>query len=339
MHLDAQEAERERNPRHPFRGEGALAPVTQPTKLITISTDRYDHRNYFSSKDWKLVHTLKIPPRKRRTFDTSELVASSRTKKYLDKFFPGGVYMHQKEAFKHHLAGRNVCMTTGTASGKSLPFYLCAIDHLAQNPSSCIIAMYPMKALGKEQEGRWRKALEDAGILAKVGRIDGQVPVAQRAEILRGSNVVIMTPDVVHAWLLSNLGDGTVLSFLKRLSLVVVDEVHNYTGVFGSNSAFLFRRMQHAMGMLGAAPRYVCASATIAEPLVHLEKLFGLDFVLVGAELDTSPKYGLDVHLVTPPKSSWRPLGRHVPRLTESCLALPPIQYRPSWRSSTRPVQ
>lgn len=75
MHLDAQEAERERNPQHPFRVEGTLAPVTQPTKLTTVSTDRYYHRNYFSSKDWKLVHTLKIPPRKRRTFATSECQA------------------------------------------------------------------------------------------------------------------------------------------------------------------------------------------------------------------------------------------------------------------------
>jgi DEAD/DEAH box helicase domain-containing protein len=286
--------------RRTSEGEARAAYPGVPVPVVFADAERYDSREYFSSKAWKLAGTLRVPSRKRRIFGTEDLDGSPTVRTYLERFFPGGVYLHQKEALQHHLAGRNVCLTTGTASGKSLPFYLCAIDRLARDPSCRIVAMYPMKALGKEQEGRWRRALEEAGLSAKVGRIDGQVPVAQRAEIMRRSSVVIITPDVVHAWLLSNLGDATVLSFLKRVSLVVVDEVHNYTGVFGSNSAFLFRRVQHAMGMLGAAPRYICASATISDPRRHLKKLFGLDFELVGAEMDTSPKHGVDVHLVTP---------------------------------------
>jgi DEAD/DEAH box helicase domain-containing protein len=58
------------------------------------------------------------------------------------------------------------------------------------------------------------------------------------------------------------------------------------------------------MGMLGTRARYVCASATISEPRSHLRKLFGLDFTLVRTEVDTSPKYEVDIHLATPPKTT-----------------------------------
>jgi DEAD/DEAH box helicase domain-containing protein len=277
-------------------------------KLAEISSEKPDvcagENDYFSTRGWRVAHTIRLPSRKPETLQVDDLPLSTPNRRYAEASFPEGVYLHQKEALREQLDGRNVCITTGTASGKSLVFYMSAIELLAQSPASRIVAIYPTKALGREQEGRWRSALEKAGVPSRIGRIDGQVPVSTRLEILQRSNVLIMTPDIVHAWLLSNLGNATVRSFLRRLSLMVVDEVHNYTGVFGSNAAFLFRRMQHAMGLLGASPSYVCASATIAEPAKHLRKLFGLDFTIVGPEHDTSPKHEIVVHFVAPPRQA-----------------------------------
>lgn len=123
-------------------------------------------------------------------------------------------------------------------SGKSLVFYTAGIDTIAKNSSSKIIAIYPLKALGREQENRWVKAIEKAGLKASVGRIDGDISVNKRKSILKNCQVVIMTPDIIHTWLLSNMDDRGIIRFLTSVKLLIVDEVHTYTGVFGSNSSF-----------------------------------------------------------------------------------------------------
>jgi DEAD/DEAH box helicase domain-containing protein len=128
--------------------------------------------------------------------------------------------------------------------------------------------------------------------------------MTMRRGVVARARVLIATPDIVHAWLLPNVGVPSIRRFFENLSLIVVDEIHTYAGVFGSNAAFLFRRLQHVMKELGSDAQYVCASATIAEPLRHLASLFGPQFSVVGQEFDTSPTHRVDVQLVEAPGSS-----------------------------------
>ncbi len=262
-------------------------------------------------------------PRAAELFGVDDLPLAPASRNFLARLYPKGIYRHQKEALRHALAGENVCLVTGTSSGKSLVFQAAAVNLLAHDPNARVMAIYPMKALGNEQRERWQIALESAGLAAPaptpalaqasratgslsaegpIGRIDGNVPPGFRLNILERSKVVVFTPDIIHAWLFSNLNQPIVIDFLRRVRLVVVDEVHAYTGVFGSNAAFLFRRLQHLIGLLGAKPAYIAASATIAHPEKHLDNLFGKNFALIGPELDTSPRFPLKVYLVDPPK-------------------------------------
>src|SRR5690606_20807314 len=94
--------------------------------------------------------------------------------------FEKGIYVHQHEGIQLFKEGRDLCLATTTASGKSLVFYVCGLELLAHRPNAKVLAVYPLKALGTEQEGRWREALNDAGIDARIGRIDGSVPVSNR---------------------------------------------------------------------------------------------------------------------------------------------------------------
>lgn len=251
---------------------------------------------------WELVHRLRLPGREAERFSAAHLPLRAAAQAYLQARYAGQVYRHQLLALQQVTAGADVCLTTGTASGKSMVFYTAGIELLARNPMARIAAIYPLKALAREQEQRWAEALAGAGLSERVGRIEGGVAVAERARILRQCRVVLFTPDVLHAWLLGTLGDGSVRTFLKHLRLVVVDEVHVYTGVFGSNAAYLFRRLQHAAHALsgGATLRFIAASATVAEPEHHLHQLFARPFCVVGSEADTSPSYPLDVLLVRP---------------------------------------
>ena len=63
---------------------------------------------------------------------------------------------------------------------------------------------------------------------------------------------------------------------LANLRLVVVDEAHAYHGVFGSHVALVLRRLRRLCTHYGAAPKFVCCSATIACPLEHMAELTGL---------------------------------------------------------------
>ncbi|MBE0699296.1 MAG: hypothetical protein IH586_20425, partial [Anaerolineaceae bacterium] len=48
-------------------------------------------------------------------------------------------------------------------------------------------------------------------------------------------------------------------------------------------------------------PGFIAASATIARPEQHLHSLFGRPFTLIGPEMDTSPRFPLQVFLADPP--------------------------------------
>lgn len=284
---------------HGYYLRTTTASTARPISLKPNSTNSVE--DVIRASGWNIVETLLSDGRNAQYFSIDDLPLSEPSRKFLHKIAPKGIYQHQKETIRQFLQGENVCMTTGTASGKSLSFQVAGIEQIVKDASAKIIAIYPMKALGREQTERWEKVLESAGLGAQVGVIDGNVPRGYRLDILRHSRIVVFTPDIIHAWLLSNLTEKTVRQFLRKVALIVVDEVHTYTGVFGSHSAFLFRRLQHLLKMLGAQPQYICASATIADPQKHLRNLFGLEFRLITKDSDTSPKYPLNIHFCNPP--------------------------------------
>jgi len=257
--------------------------------------------SFLESEGWNIVDVQELPRREGEYLNLREGALSDESERFLSSYLSKGVYRHQAEAIEYFINGSNICLTTGTASGKSLIFYVGAIEKLAKNKSSKIISIYPLKALAREQEERWNEAIRSAGIKAKVGRIDGQVPIYDRVRIVRDSQILILTPDVIHAWFMYNLTNRAVVSFLANVSLVVVDEIHSYSGVFGSNAAYLFRRLRHVMDMLGACPQYIAASATIYDPESHLNNLFGVKFKIIGPDKDTSPRQGTVIKLIEPP--------------------------------------
>jgi len=275
-------------------------------------------QQFFQSKDWQIVDQIKVPGREGKSIPITELSLSEKTKQTLSKIFPNGIYHHQKTAIDSVTDGNHICLATGTASGKSLVFFVSALELLTKHPKSKILAIYPLKALAKEQEDRWRDFFKNAGISVGIGRIDGQVQIHARLPLLRNSQLLIATPDIIHAWFMLSLSDKSVANFLRDIKLIIVDEAHTYTGVFGSNAAYLFRRMRHIMGIMGSTPQYITASATISEPRKHLENLFGLNFTIIDSTLDTSPKKELAIRFVNPPQA--KDLLTNLPELMDSIV-------------------
>lgn len=205
---------------------------------------------------------------------------------------PDGIYSHQARALEILLGGDDVCVSTGTASGKSLVFMAAAAHTLMSDPKARVLVMYPAKALIQDQLSHWERFL--APLNTRLAFIDGSVPVSQRKEMLMRRRLVLMTPDVVHAWLMGQLSDPVVRSFRESLRLVVLDEAHVYDGVFGTNMAFLLRRLQAVSGKF----RMLGSTATLGDASGFMNQLTGRPHRVVGAEEEGSRRPEKDVVLL-----------------------------------------
>ncbi len=201
----------------------------------------------------------------------------------LSNRFPAGLYAHQSAAIEASIAGNDLCVATSTASGKSLIFMSAAAHRLCADPKARVLALYPARALMQDQIEKWRTFLAPLGL--SVGLIDGGVDTRQRAEIVEHNHVVLMTPDVAHAWALSRAGERPVRRFLERLDLVVLDEAHVYEGVFGTNMSYFMRRLDIVAGGFDL----IAATATIGRPGAFIEKLTGRQVQTFAADSDASP--------------------------------------------------
>lgn len=144
--------------------------------------------SFLTSNNWDIVNTQILNTKLGQIFAMTDVNLSTASKRLLNSKYAEGLYLHQKMAIQECQKEKDVCMTTGTASGKSLPFYITGIEILQKDPGAKILALYPLKALGNEQEQRWNEALRDAGLEAKTGRIDGSVATNRRKDILKKAN-------------------------------------------------------------------------------------------------------------------------------------------------------
>ncbi len=203
------------------------------------------------------------------------------------------LYSHQREALRA-AAASNLAITSGTASGKSLAFNLPVLDGIARDPKRRALYLYPTKALAQDQ-ARKLAALRPPGLREAI--YDGDTPREERPAIRRRNNLVLTNPDMLHVGLLPNhksWGD-----FLANLGWVVVDEAHTYRGVFGSHVANVLRRLRRVARAYGAEPRFLLASATIANPLELAEGLVGEPFELI--DDDGAPRAGREIAMWNPP--------------------------------------
>lgn len=195
-----------------------------------------------------------------------------------------------RKSVKSALEMNNVCISTSTSSGKTEIFQTIAIETVARRGGK-VLAFYCVKALNSQQLRRWTRT----GL--RVGIIDGNHRGKDyRQQVFTTSEVILITPDAMHM-ILSCLQQGdygaAIKSFIQQLSLVIIDEIHLYRGVFGSNAAYLFRRINNLRRHYrkdAGFPQYVTASATISNPARHSSDICGVsNFVNIGPEDDKSP--------------------------------------------------
>lgn len=205
------------------------------------------------------------------------------------------LYIHQRDALFAAFDGPTI-VTTGTASGKSLCFQLPTLEMLAHDPKARALYLYPTKALAQDQA----RAINAFGLTKQIrpAIYDGDTPSRERPAIRRRSNLVITNPDMLHVGILPH--HAAWADLFSNLAFVVVDEAHVYRGVFGSHVANVLRRLRRAAAIYGTEPRFLLASATIANPTELAQRLTGLPEINL-VDNDSAPRAARRVAIWNPP--------------------------------------
>lgn len=190
------------------------------------------------------------------------------------------LYVHQAEAVEKAREGKNIVLSTSTASGKSLCYMLPIFETILEDPSATALYISPLNALVNDQLQTFRTFSQLMGLDININRFIGTMPKHEKEAVKYSNPKIIFTnPDMLHLSFLQWKHHWK--RFLSNLRYIVLDESHTYSGVMGSHMANLLRRLNRVCDHYGACPQYICCTATIGNPVEHTSALIGKDVVLI----------------------------------------------------------
>lgn len=216
----------------------------------------------------------------------------------------GSLWQHQVSGIEAVRAGRNVLLTTPTASGKSLVFQAPVLEEALRGRPGRALFLFPLKALGRDQKSKVDTLAEAAGIEVDgfCEIYDGDTPKNVRSKIKRSPpRVLISNPDMLHLGILSYWQGWE--EYLAGLKWVVLDELHTYRGIFGSHFHHVMQRLLRICRVLGADPVIIASSATASNADEFGQALTGLPFDWIYES--GAPREGRHLILVRPDASAY----------------------------------
>ena len=183
------------------------------------------------------------------------------------------LYTHQAHSIAATAAGKDVVVVTPTASGKTMCYNLPVLSAILQNQDARALYLFPTKALSADQVSELYELIEEMDVDIKTYTYDGDTPGAARKAVRQAGHIVVTNPDMLHSGILPHHTKWVKL--FENLRYIVIDEIHTYRGVFGSNLANVLRRLMRLCAFYGSHPQFILCSATIANPKELAETLIG----------------------------------------------------------------
>ena len=253
----------------------------------------------------QIVHVHEVAPREARYGEPKEPLPKSINRMLAERGIEH-LYSHQAEAIDCAREGKNVLMVTGTASGKSLGYVVPILEMLINDPEAKALLLFPTKALCQDQYKSFNAALNSAGLTHLLaGVYDGDTPSTTRRKLRDHGSVIFSNPDMLHSAVMPQ--HARWAGYLERLRILVIDELHILSGIFGSNMVNLLRRFFRVCGHYGSYPQIIACSATIGNPKELAEGLTDKPFVLI--DDDGSPRGKRTFIFWNPPRTrarTWR---------------------------------
>lgn len=214
------------------------------------------------------------------------------------------LYSHQAKALNHIFSGKNVVISSGVASGKSLIYQIPILQSILQDKQSRALLLFPTKALTQDQALKMGELGSSSPFPIRGAIYDGDTPSDSRHSIRKEANIVFSNPDMLHLGILPH--HGLWSSFFSRLKYVVIDEVHYYRGVFGSHFACVIRRLKRICRIYNVKPIFICTSATLANAQSFVQELIADDVIHIAE--DGSPQ-GERINIIYNPPLTNKDLG------------------------------
>ena len=248
------------------------ADISGSAKLITLDEFKGDYTDFPANLSDEIINIYK--------------------KKGINKLFS-----HQKEAIGKILEGKNVVVSTPTASGKTLIYNSVTLNSLVNDKSAKSLYLFPTKALSQDQLAELfdlNKMLDDRlGLFT----YDGDTPQTTRKAIRKQAQIVLTNPYMLHSGILPH--HTKWINLFENLKYVIIDELHYYTGVFGSHMGNIIRRLKRICSFYGSDPIFIMSSATIANPGELAEMITGQDVILI--EKSGAPRGKKYIVFMNPP--------------------------------------
>ena len=197
-------------------------------------------------------------------------------KRFLEKSGINRLYTHQYETYTAVSSGKDVVITTPTASGKSLAYNLPVLDGLLKDRDAKAIYLFPTKALSHDQV----KMIEEFNIPdLKLYIYDGDTPSSVRQSARKNGRLIVTNPDMLHTGILPN--HPKWVKIFDGLKYIVLDELHTYRGVFGSHLSHVMKRLLRIARFYKSRPIFIASSATIENPDELFSRITGNIPVLI----------------------------------------------------------
>ena len=207
-----------------------------------------------------------------RDFGLDESISDHLKELGIERF-----YKFQEEAIERITFGENIIIGAPTASGKTEAFLIPVIQRIkrdASNGNVFSIFIYPTKALSRDQFPKIQKFAEKMGISVNI--FDGDTRLEERREIISAPPQILVTNfDILHYHLWHQTKFSSLLSSTR---ILVVDEAHVYSGIFGSNVHYIIKRLKR---ICSDRLQLVAASATLDNAEEFCQKLFGEEMRII----------------------------------------------------------
>ncbi|MCS7299265.1 MAG: DEAD/DEAH box helicase [Spirochaetia bacterium] len=189
------------------------------------------------------------------------------------------LYKHQAEAINKFSEGNNVALVTPTASGKTLAYLISYLEELYKDQNAVALYIAPTNALINDQAKKVDSYIGNVVPFVEVYPLTSGTSDSVRARIKSRGGFVLTNPEMlVYSLILYN---RSWERFWKNLKVIIVDEIHEMSGIKGSHFGNIIRLVNMLNHVYGNNARYFALSGTIGNPKSFIENLFGKKFVII----------------------------------------------------------
>jgi len=258
--------------------EGIIRSEKEIKEMIgKINPEKFIEEILFSKKDFISEYKILKNSEPKMGSKVEELGLEKEISDFLNELKIKQFYKFQEDAIQEIVFGENVVIEAPTASGKTEAFLIPVIQRIKKESNQgkvFAIFVYPTKALARDQYPKIKKFADKIKINVKV--FDGDTKIEERREIIEKSPEILITNfDVLHYHLWHQTKFSSILSSTK---ILVVDEAHVYSGIFGTNVHYIIKRLKR---ICNNKLQFVAASATLDDAKTFCEQLFGEKMQLI----------------------------------------------------------